>query len=126
MKKLYTAIDARLVDRIELLDRMTTSARSRLARHLAEHCWVGSYDSTCLSVITDNAAFSMPIYYQQAEILKQLNEEFGGELKCRLRKMTIRVMREPMPAGTASRVGKPGASGTGKTALPEAGFVERR
>ncbi len=97
MKQLYAAIDEKLVERVELLDRMTASARSRLPRDWAEHCWVVGHDATCLNMVTDNAVFITPLFYQQAEILKQLNEEFGAELRCRFKRMKVRTMREPMP-----------------------------
>ncbi len=96
MKKLGSNIDENLLKRARLLERMTASARSRLPRHLAGHCWVGSYDVSSLTLITDNAAFTTPIHYQQQEIVKQLNEEFGTELGCRFRKATVRVSRFPI------------------------------
>ena len=97
MKKLHAAIDDELLRKAQLLERMTASVRSRLPRNLAEHCWVGGYDSTYLNIITDKAVFRTPIYYQQVEILKQLNEEFGATLKCRFKKVKVQAMREPMP-----------------------------
>lgn len=97
MKKLGANFDQELLKRARLLERMTASARSRLPRHLAEHCWVGACDGTRLTLITDNAAFTTPIHYQQQEIVKQLNEEFAAELGCRLKKAAVRVSRFPMP-----------------------------
>ena len=101
MKRLGLNIDGNLLKRARLLERMTASARSRLPRHLAEHCWVGAYDEASLTLITDSAAFTTPIHYQQQEIVKQLNEEFGAELGCRFRKAAVRVSRFPIP-GAAS------------------------
>ena len=97
MKKLSAAIDEKLLGKAQLLDRMTASARSRLPRDWAEHCWVSGHDATCLNMVTDNAVFITPLFYQQAEILKQLNEEFSVELKCRFKKMKVRTMRSPLP-----------------------------
>ena len=97
MKKLHSSIDDNLLQRTQLLDRMTASVRARLPQHLAEHCWVGNYDARCLNLITDDVAFTTPIYYQQQEIVKQVNEEFGGELCCHFKKATVRVLRYPIP-----------------------------
>lgn len=97
MKKLGSDFGEELLQRARLLERMTESARSRLPRGLAQHCWVGAYDSSSLTLITDDPVFSTPIRYQQQEILKQLNEEFSGELGCRFRKAAVRVSRFPIP-----------------------------
>ena len=101
MKPLFSEIDSSLLQRAQLLERMTASARSRLPRHLAAHCWIGNYDASCITLITDNPGFATPIYYQQQEILKQLNEEFGTALGCRFRKVSMRVSRFPIPAAAA-------------------------
>lgn len=97
MKRLGSNLDPALLERARLLERMTASARSRLPPHLAEHCWVGTYENASLTLITDNAAFTTPIRYQQQEIIKQLNEEFGAALGCRFRKATVRVSRFKIP-----------------------------
>ncbi len=101
MKKLYLSADKSLLRHAQLLERMTASARSRLPHHLAEHCWVGGYDATRITLITDDAVFTTPIYYQQPEILKQLREEFGAELDCSFKKASVRVSRFPIPGGRA-------------------------
>lgn len=98
MKRLGSNLDEDLLERARLLERMTASARSRLPRYLADHCWVGAYDAASLTLITDKAAFTTPIHYQQREIIKQLNEEFGTALGCRFRKATVRVSRFPIPS----------------------------
>ncbi len=97
MKTLDSFVDRDLRRRARLLERMTASARSRLPRHHAEHCWVGNYAGTCITLITDDAVFATPIHYQQQEIIKQLNEEFGEETGCRFKKATVRVSRFAIP-----------------------------
>lgn len=97
MKPLISTVDDALRQRARLLERMTAAARSRLPQHLAAHCWVGEYDGTRLTLVTDDAAFTTPIYYQQREIVKQLNEEFSAELPRPLKKAVVRVSRFPIP-----------------------------
>ena len=100
MKSLYSSVDKNLLQHAQLLERMTVSVRSRLPQHLAKHCWVGGYDETRITLITDDATFTTPIYYQQHEIVKQLNEEFAADLGCRFKKAIVRVSHFPIPAAT--------------------------
>ena len=91
MKKLGSFVNPTLWRRAHLLEHMTASARGRLPRHLARHCWVGGYDAACVILVTDDSTFTTPINYHQHEIVKQLNEDFGRELGRRFKKAKVRV-----------------------------------
>lgn len=93
MKKIGDLINPQLSKQVKLLDKMTKSARSRLPKKIAPHCWVSGYEKDYVSLVTDYPGYVVYLRCHQREILKQLKEEFPNFLKSEVRKVRIRVSR---------------------------------
>lgn len=93
MKKLCDLISPNLLDKAELLEAMSVSARSRLPQEIAAHCWVGGYEKDHVVLITDYPHYAIYMRCHQREILKQLKEEFNADLPASIRKVRIRVSK---------------------------------
>ncbi len=92
MKPVKTLIKPELIHKARFHHQLTISARSRLPAPLAAHFWVGGYSGRTLIVVTDSSHWATPIRYQQHELLKQINEEFGAQLKETLIRLKIKVV----------------------------------
>jgi len=75
---------------------MTASARSRLAPHLAPHCWISNFDGQCVTLVTDEPCLALHLRHQQREIVKQLNEEFARRLHQSFTRIRVRVSSQPI------------------------------
>ena len=93
MKKLGDLISPALDKKAQLLDMMSASARSRLPKEMASHCWVGGYEKDHIILVTDYPHYAIYMRCHQREILKQLKEEFSAYLPTGIRKVRIRVSR---------------------------------
>ena len=93
MKKLGDLINSTLVHKAELLKAMSASARSRLPKEIAPHCWVGGYEKDHIILLTDYPQYAIYMRCHQREILKQLKEEFKTYLPGSIRKVRIKVSR---------------------------------
>ena len=91
LKRLDSFIDKDLLIHAALLDRMSACAQQHLPPYLAKSCWVVGFGKDLLHLITNQAALAGPIYFQQREILKRMNEEFGDELQVCFRKTRVHV-----------------------------------
>ena len=70
---------------------MTTCIHSRLSADLRKHCWVVDIIGSNVIMMTDNAERATIIRYQQHELLKQINEEYGNSLDTPVRKLRVKV-----------------------------------
>ena len=93
MKKIGELINPSLVSKAELLEAMSVSARSRLPKEIAAHCWIGGFENNHVVLITDYPHHAIYIRCHQREILKQLKEEFKTYLPESIRKIRIKVSR---------------------------------
>ena len=93
MKKLGDLINPSLARKAQLLEIMSESARTRLPREIAPHCWVGGFEKDHIVLVTDYPHYATYIRCHQREILKQLKEEFRTDLPESVRKVRIRVSR---------------------------------
>lgn len=93
MKKFGDLISSTLVRKAELLEAMSASARSRLPKGIASHCWVGGYEKDHIVLVTDYPHYAIYMRCHQREILKQLKEEFDVYLPSGIRKVRIKVAR---------------------------------
>ena len=91
MQPIQSFIDQKYLTRVKFNHSLTQSIRSRLAKDLAQYCWVAGIEKGCLMLVTDRAERATLLRYQQHEIIKQANEELASRLKSRLRKVKIRV-----------------------------------
>ena len=93
MKKLGDLINPSLTRKAQLLKMMSESARTRLPREIASHCWVGGFEKDHIVLVTDYPHYAIYIRCHQREILKQLKEEFRTHLPESVRKVRIRISR---------------------------------
>ncbi len=93
MKKLGDLINPSLARKAQLLEIMSESARTRLPREIASHCWVGGFEKDHIVLVTDYPHYVTYIRCHQREILKQLKEEFRTHVPENIRKVRIRVSR---------------------------------
>lgn len=98
MHDLKHFIDPQLIDRLRTMDRLTACARSVLSRELAQHCWATRVEGTTLYLVANAASWATPIRYQQHEILKQVNAEFGHILARPVTRVRIKLSQERPPA----------------------------
>lgn len=92
MHSLKNLINPKLIEKAYFYQQLTLSLRSRLPEPLAKHCWVGGFRGNTLIVVTDSSHWATPIRYQQHELLKQINEEFGPQLHETLIRLKIKVV----------------------------------
>jgi len=91
MRPIHSLIDSKLLNRTQNIQFLTNSLHSRLSSELRQHCWVIDIIGNTLVIITDNAERATIIRYQQHELLKQINEEFAGDLEVPVRRMKVKV-----------------------------------
>ena len=91
MQPLNHFIDPAMIKHAQFLHALTMSVRTRLPASVAEHCWVGGIRDDTLVVITNSGNRTIPIRYQQHELLKLLNSEFRTDLKQTLKRLKIKV-----------------------------------
>lgn len=95
-KNLHQCLNPNIQNHISLSERLTDKARQILPPQLAKHCWVSGYENETLRLVTDQGAFSTIIAFHQEKLLDCINQEFGGELAVRLRKVSVRVAYFPV------------------------------
>ncbi len=105
MHPLKRFVNSKLIQRSQLLQTLTQSARSRVSPMVAKHCWVAGIHSDVLVVLTDSSSWAVSIRYQQHEILKLLNSEFHMELEQTLKRLKIKVVS--LPNGGKKTISKP-------------------
>jgi hypothetical protein len=91
MQPLNRFIDPAIITHAEFLRALTMSVRTRLPASVAEHCWVGGIRGDTLVVVTNSGNRTIPLRYQQHELLKLLNSEFQTDLKRALKRLKIIV-----------------------------------
>jgi len=91
MRPIHSLIEAKLLNRTQNIQSLTTSLHSRLSNELRHHCWVVDVIGNTLILITDNAERATILRYQQHELVKQINEEFGHTLTTRIRRLKIKI-----------------------------------
>ena len=99
MRPLNRLISPQLLNRARAVQAMTFSLRTHLGQPLAEHCWVGGHSGPVLTLVTDGGAWATQLRYQQHEICKLLNSEFGLKLnKLRIKIASPRATPKPPKA----------------------------
>jgi hypothetical protein len=91
MRPIHSLIESKLLDRAQNIQSLTLSLRSRLSSELRRHCWVVDVIGNTLVIITDSAERATILRYQQHELLKQINEEFGHTFVTQIRRLRIKV-----------------------------------
>ena len=91
MRPIHSLIEAKLLNRTQNIQSLTASLRSRLSSELRHHCWVVDVIGNTLVLITDNAERATILRYQQHELVKQINEEFGHKLAAPVRRIKIKI-----------------------------------
>lgn len=91
MRPIHSLIEAKLLNRTQNIQSLTTSLHSRLSTELRHHCWVVDVIGNTLIIITDNAERATILRYQQHELVKQINEEFGHTLATLIRRLKIKI-----------------------------------
>lgn len=91
MRPIHSLIEAKLIARAQNIQSLTRSLHSRLSLELQRHCWVVDIIGNTLVIITDSAERATILRYQQHELLKQINEEFGHGLATQIRRLKIKV-----------------------------------
>lgn len=95
MQQINRYLDKDLIRQAQFLHVLTESLRSRLPITVGAHCWAGGIRDNTLVVITDSANWTIPIRYQQYELLKQINSEFQKNLKrVKIKVVNIAYQRE--------------------------------
>ena len=93
MKKLGDLITPSLTRKARLLEIMSESARTRLPKEIASHCWVGGFEKDHIVLVTDYPHYVTYLRCHQREILKQLKEEFRTYVPENVRRVRIRISR---------------------------------
>ena len=91
MRPIHSLIEAKLLNRTQNIQSLTASLHSRLSSELRHHCWVVDVIGNTLILITDNAERATILRYQQHELVKQINEEFGHTLTKPVRRIKIKI-----------------------------------
>ena len=105
MQPLNRFIDPAMIKHAQFLHALTMSVRTRLPASVAEHCWVGGIHGDTLVVITNSGNRTIPIRYQQHELLKLLNSEFRTDLKQALKRLKVKVTAPQESINTKAPVG---------------------
>ncbi len=108
MRPLNRLISPQLLNRARAIQAMTFSLRAHLGRPLAEHCWVGGHSGPVLTLVTDGGVWATQLRYQQREIYKLLNSEFGLKLN-KLRIKIASPRAAPKPPRARPRLSAAGA-----------------
>lgn len=115
MRPLNQLLSPNLLERARLLQTMTRSVQDLLSEPLASHCWVGGVHGKYLHLVADGSAWATRLRYQQHDILKRINSEFGLTLKA-LRIKMISPSRQASPIKQTPRA----VSAAAATALNQA------
>lgn len=91
MRPIQSLIEQKYLTRVKINQSLTQSVRSRLAKELAQYCWVTGIENEYLLLVTDRAERATILRYQQHELVKQVNEEFANKIKRPIRKVKIKV-----------------------------------
>ena len=91
MRPIHSLIEAKLLNRTQNIQSLTSSLHSRLSFELRQHCWAIDVIGNTLILVTDNAERASILRYQQHELVKQINEEFGHSLASRIRRIKVKV-----------------------------------
>ncbi len=91
MRPILSLIDSKILTRAQNIQSLTTSLHSRLPSNLRQHCWVVDITDQTLVILTNNAERATILRYQQHELLKQINEEFGQTMTKPVRRVKVKV-----------------------------------
>ena len=91
MRPIHSLIEAKLLNRTQNIQSLTSSLHSRLSFELRQHCWAIDVIGNTLVLVTDNAERASILRYQQHELVKQINEEFGRSLSTPIRRIKVKV-----------------------------------
>lgn len=81
MRDLRTYLKPDLIRQARLLEEYTGTIRALMPPGLKEHCWVVGIQGDTLSLLTDSAIHAHPLRYMRREIIKQMKDHHGMEIK---------------------------------------------